>query len=227
MNRKQLFSAIVVPTITGGRPTLSRWLSTSTVSAIASAVEELPFGCVVAAHHRRLVCVRGLVPPSEPPEQVGAHGVEHVVILQRQVVDDCEPRRRSVDLGHGDGAMQRHDRRWLQREEMVVERADLAPVGVGRRRRVPVYGVDRGLDLIRARRAALQATTHDGVALGDEIGIPSRPVLVGQQHQPFVRRCASRPSRFDQQHKCQQSQHFRFVGHEFGQHAAEADRVRA
>jgi hypothetical protein len=46
--------------------------------------------------------------------------------------------------------------------------------------------VDGGLDLVRARTAALDAGAHDGLALGDQAAVPEPAVLVGQADQRAV-----------------------------------------
>jgi hypothetical protein len=77
-----------------------------------------------------------------------------VVALQLQVFHEHQRSSGTVHLGHGDRPVERHDRSRRERAELVVQLEDLAPVGVRRGRGVAVDGVDRGLDLIRARLAA-------------------------------------------------------------------------
>jgi hypothetical protein len=50
-----------------------------------------------------------------------------------------------------------------------------------------VDGVDRRLDLVRARLIAPEALPDDGLAFGDEAAIPAAAVLIGQQHEVAVR----------------------------------------
>ena len=64
--------------------------------------------------------------------------------------------------------------------ELVVERHDLRPVGVGGGWRVGVDGLDGRLDLVRPGLVAAQAGANDGVPLGDEIAVPGASILVGE-----------------------------------------------
>ena len=54
-------------------------------------------------------------------EQVGADGVEQVVALEGEAVDEAQRRVRPVDLGHRDGAVEGHDRARGERQQLVVE----------------------------------------------------------------------------------------------------------
>jgi hypothetical protein len=49
-----------------------------------------------------------------------------------------------------------------------------------------VDGVDRGLELVRARLVAAQAGAHQRLPLIDQGPVPPRPVLVGEQHDRAV-----------------------------------------
>ena len=52
--------------------------------------------------------------------------------------------------------------------------------------RVAVHGVDRGLQLVRARAVAAQAGPDQVLALGDHGAVPPAPVLVAEQDQGAV-----------------------------------------
>ena len=131
-----------------------------------------------------------LVVAVEANEQLGAGGVEQVIGVEVEGVDDGERRRRTFDLGEGDRAVERDDGVRGDREELVVELENLAPVGCGCGRGVAVDGVDRGLDLVRTGLVALEAAPHDRLAFGDEVAIPTGAVLVGKQHHGSVGRGA-------------------------------------
>ena len=132
-----------------------------------------------------------------------------------------------VDLGHRDRPVERDHRARRDGQQLVVQRQDLGPVGGGRDGRVAVHGVDRGLDLVRARLAAAQALPDEGLALGDQRAVPARPVLVGEQHQRAVRGRAGRPPRLGEQHQREQPEHLGLVRHELGQQPPEPDRLGA
>jgi hypothetical protein len=55
----------------------------------------------------------------------------------------------ALHLADGDGAVEGHDRRRGDREQLVVEGADLRPVGLLGCRSIRMHGVDGGLELIR------------------------------------------------------------------------------
>ncbi len=187
-------------------------------------------GRVAGLGDRGLVGGPGLGGPAQPPEQVGADGVEQVVPAQvgrGQAVDQIEGHRRAVDLGHRDGAVECDHRAWRDREQLVVQPQDLVPVGVGSGRRVAVHRVDGRLDLVRAGLVTPQALPDDGLPLGDEHAVPACPVLVGEQHQRAVRGRPGGPPRLGQQHQREQPEHLRLVRHELGQQPPEPDRLGA
>ena len=109
------------------------------------------------------------------------------------------------------------------REQLVVERDDLRPVG----RRVGVDGVDRGLQLVRAGLVAAQQAADERVALRD---LGARPRAHGpgrraaRAHPPLRARGAAGVG---QQQQREQAEHLGLVGHQLGQQAREPDRLRA
>ena len=110
----------------------------------------------------------------------------------------------------------------VMRVQQVVERDDLGPVG----RRVGVDGVDRGLQLVRAGLVAAQQAADERVALRDLGRVPERMVLVGEQDERPVLRARSAAG-VGQQQQREQAEHLGLVGHQLGQQAREADRLRA
>ena len=108
--------------------------------------------------------------------------------------------------------------------ELVVERDDLGPVGRRAGRGVGVDGGDGRLDLERPGLVAAQAGPDEVVALGDEAAIPARAVLVGEaDHRPVGSGARGSPG-LGEQHEREEADGFGLVGHELGEHAAEADR---
>ena len=129
---------------------------------------------LVASVDRRGIGAGRLVAATEAAQQVGPRGVEQV-IARRGRRPGRRPRRgRPPDrrLGDGHGPVEGDDRRRRDGEELVVEGDDLAPVGVRRRRRVAVHGVDRRLDLVRPGRVAPQAAPHEVLTFGDQRAVP-------------------------------------------------------
>src|SRR6266540_610143 len=89
-----------------GRPDSSA--SSSWSQRLELALQEVALGGVLGAGDRRLVRHRRLAAPAQAAEQVGADGVEQVVALEVEAVDEGERRIRSLDLR--DRAVEGHDR---------------------------------------------------------------------------------------------------------------------
>src|SRR5207244_6659534 len=128
----------------------------------------------------------GLTVSTEPTKQVGSHGVERVVIIQVQFVDQSKRSIGAVHLADGDGAVEGYDRRGGDREQLVVQGDDLRPVGLLECRGVRMHGVDRGLELVRTRLVAAKALADDRLTLLDQGAIPSSAVLRAEQHEGAV-----------------------------------------
>src|ERR1700694_1342809 len=103
-----------------------------------------------------------------------------MVALELEAVDESECRIRSLDLGDGDRAVERHHRARGDRLELVVQLQDLPPVRGSRIGGVGVHGVDRGLDLVWTGLVTLEALPHNGLPFGDEVAIPEAAVLVNE-----------------------------------------------
>jgi hypothetical protein len=87
--------------------------------------------------------------------------VERVVVVQVQFVDQSRRSIGAVHLADGDGAVEAHDGRRGDREQLIVEGDDLRPVGLLDCRSVCMYGVDGGLELIGAGLIAANAAPDD------------------------------------------------------------------
>src|SRR3954471_5886702 len=133
---------------------------------IAPAEKKLALGLVGRPGGRRLVGGGGLGVAAQAPQEVGADGVEYVVAVEVERVHQREGGAGAAELGHRHGAVECDDGARGERQQLVVERDDLAPVGVGRGRRVAVDGLDRRLDLVGAGLVALQAAAYERLALG-------------------------------------------------------------
>src|SRR6266849_8425238 len=96
----------------------------------ATAREELPLGVGRRHGGRTLVGGRGLAVSVQPTKQIGSRGVERVVVVQVQLVDQSERGSGALHLADGDRAVECDDRCWGYREQVVVEVDDLRPVGL-------------------------------------------------------------------------------------------------
>jgi hypothetical protein len=192
-----------------------------------AALEEGAFRGVVTARDRRIVRTSGFVGAPESAKQIGANGVEQVVAIKAQRIDERQRGAGTLDFGDRDGAVKCDDGSRSHHDELVVERENLAPVGLCCCGRVAVHGVDRGLNLIRPRRIAREAASDERLTLSDERAIPAVTILIGEQHEVAVGRHAPRAPRVDEQHQCKQTHHFRFVGHQLVQLPSETDGLRA
>ena len=77
--------------------------------------------------------------------------MEHVVVVQRETIHDVERVRGAVYLCQRHCTVEGDDLRRRERVQLIVQREDLAPVGVGRIARVAVDGVDGRLQLVWSR----------------------------------------------------------------------------
>ena len=127
-------------------------------------VEEGLFDRVRGKRAGNVVGGRGFLVAAEAAQQVGACGVEQVVAVQgqrTQVVHRGQSRGGTANFGERDGAVERDYRSRREHVELVVERQDGAPVGAVEAGREGMDSVDGGLDLVRARVAALDARAHE------------------------------------------------------------------
>ena len=88
---------------------------------------------------------------------------------------------RSVHLGNGDGAIERHDWRRRELEQVVIELQDLRPVGRGGTRCLAVHGIDRRLKLVRPGLIAPQALANERLAFRNQLAIPPAAILINEQ----------------------------------------------
>ena len=93
----------------------------------------------------------------------------------------ASPARRTAYLGQGNGAVQGDNRGRGLRQELVVQRKDLGPVRLGRGGRVGVNSVDGGLELIRPWLVTAKAGGDYCVAVVDQIPVPERSILLGEE----------------------------------------------
>src|SRR5919108_1090578 len=204
---------------------LTSFVCGATAERSTAALEEGAFPRVLGPGDRRRVRLVRVGGAAQAPQEVGADRMEQVIAVEVEVVDERQRRIRSLDLRHGDRPVESYYRARGDREELVVEREDLPPVGVGCRRRVAVDGVDRRLDLVGTRPAQSEAPPDEGLAFRDELTIPKAAVLIGKQHEVAVRRGPGGPARLDEQHEREQPHDLRLVRHELRQKTAQAART--
>jgi hypothetical protein len=142
--------------------------------------------------------------------------VIQVVVVEpiRERGDRVECRARALELGQRQRAVQCDDRCRLEAVERVIEPHDGSPWCRCPRRRSGVRCQDRGLQLVRPRAAHPLRTRQQRDGGVDRRPVPSRAVLVGQQHErPIgadsrVAACQVEP------HQRQQAEHLWLVRHE-------------
>lgn len=163
------------------------------------APEQFTLGAVAGHLRRTGEFRRRFAVAADAGEQVPAHGREQVILRQRVVlgefVHDREACLRTVRHGHGYGAVQRDDRGRQLRDERRVEACDRRPVGLLRRHRPRMAGRDGRLQQVRAggtsvRAGQVLASRQCGETASDEQLVPASSVLLAQQHDAAVRRCA-------------------------------------
>jgi hypothetical protein len=76
-------------------------------------------------------------------------------------------------------------------------------------------------------QVAAQARPHDGLALGDELPVPERPVLVGQPDHAALGVGAGGAPGLDEEEQREEPVDLGLVGHEPDEQACEADRLGA
>src|SRR5262249_56371853 len=115
-----------------------------------------------------------------------------------------------------------------ERGERVVERGDALPVRLRRGPRPRVAGGNRGLQAVRAERAAeLLGSRQRGEAAADEELVPAGPVLIQEEDRLARRTDAGAQARGLDLHQGNQAVDLRLLRHEPGQDAAQAERVLA
>ena len=94
--------------------------------------QEPPLGLLPSKFEGTFVGRSGRIAAAEPAEQVGARRMGEVIFRQlasgEDGVDQLEPSCRPLPHGYGDRPIQLDHRRWVDREERVIQRRDPPPV---------------------------------------------------------------------------------------------------
>jgi hypothetical protein len=151
--------------------------------------------------------------------------VEGVVGVQLQLVHQRQRGGGALHLPDGDGAVEGHDRRGGDREQLVVQSDDLRPVGHLDRGSVRMHRVDGCLELIGTRLVATKALVDDRLTLLDQGPIPSCAVLLAEQREGTVGPRSRGATRLGQEQQRQQAGRLWLVGHQRGEDPCQPDRL--
>ena len=135
-----------------------------------------------------------------------------------------QPGAGAVRLADGDRTVEPDDRGVGEAEQLVVPLHGLHPVGLVDPRRVGMERGDRRLRLVLAEPAASERGLGDADPLGDELGVPPAPVLVGERHDASVRSGAAAAAGMVQEHQGEQPVDLGVV-HQGGQLPGQPDRL--
>ena len=130
---------------------------------------------------------------------------------------------RALMPGDRDGPVEGDDGGRGQCEQLVVEQAHLAPVGLLERRRLVVQRGDRGLDGPAVRRVVSEGLRGQPGALVDHRGIPQAAVLVFQRDGAAMVIDPGRTSGVSEQHEREQASDPGLAGHQPVQDTGEPD----
>ena len=153
--------------------------------------------------------------------------MEQVVAVQVEILDHLQRRLGTVELRDRDRTVERDDGRGRDREQQVVQREHLRPVGLLGSRRIAVHRVDRGLYLVRPGLVAPKAPPHEVLTLEDQLADPTSSGPDPEAARSFrPRQCAAGRTRLGQQ-QSEQAERLELVGHQLHEQSREPNRLRA
>ena len=141
-----------------------------------------------------------------------------------ELLEEREPFGRSPRHRDRHRVVQRDHRVVGHTHEHAVERDDLRPVRVVGARGFVVHRRDRGLQEIRAHRAARHRVGHELHALRDRFLVPERSILLVERDDLAVRSRSRGAPRVGEEHEREEAAHLAAVREELVRRAREADR---
>src|SRR5581483_384987 len=118
--------------LSSGSPRGSRGTGSTCGNSVQLFLQESPFGVGASARKRAFECCEGILGSSQLQQQLTAKREQQVILAQFAIAlerrDRFERRRRPAHFRHRDGAIQRDDRRRIDREQLIVELQDQLPV---------------------------------------------------------------------------------------------------
>ena len=144
-----------------------------------------------------------------------------------EAIDQREAHRRAIHHRDGDGQIELHDGRRVDRGEQAIQGHDPWPVRGIPRRRLVVNGCDGRLQSVRTDRSVGRAGRDEPEALVDAGSIPATAILVLEQHQLPIQPDPRSTPRVAEQHERQQAARLGFVRQQFGHEAGQPDRLAA
>src|SRR5690242_4571864 len=99
-----------------------------------------------------------------------------------------KPRLWTIAHRNRHSAIEIHNWRWLDSDQLIIKRDDLSPVGRRGRFGFSMNGGDGGLQCVSTEAARLQSSLNQCQSFSDLFTVPKRAVLLLQQDQISRRR---------------------------------------
>src|ERR1700688_1388382 len=114
-----------------------------------TALEESALAVIGDEGEGPRVTLRRLVKRPKAAEQIGARGVQQMIVVQvirgGHGIHCGKPRSRTIRHRDRYSTIQGYDGRWLYSFQCIVEPDDLGPIGVGRMSSLAMHGANRSL----------------------------------------------------------------------------------
>src|SRR5262245_20180005 len=171
-----------------GLVAISRVFRALSASAVVRPLLDEPANPLVLSERQRApVALPRFVAAAEPTKQIGASKVERRVLLQGAATLDALEQFQGLDRadreGDGHGPIQLDDGRAFVPQQLIVQDGNLAPIRVRRGRCFRMDRRDRTLDLVGAGPPHAERLLDEPNALLDLGSLPSRPILILEQHE--------------------------------------------
>ena len=182
-----------------------------------SSLYEVPLGAGLNQLQSTTIGDARLVDAAEATEKLRTRGVQIVVLLKLEEVDQRERRVDVPGFGHRRGSVQLHDRGVRDPGQFPIERSERGPVlGV-----LQVECSDLRLQRVLAVARQRESASKRRASLCDLALVPQGAVLVAQEYDRPVRDTGS-TSCVVQQHQRQQAVGLGLIRHELSKQASEA-----